>query len=113
MSESTDQIAVRSVHRDYTVDFVEDAASFARTRLDATRIFTVCDERVYGLWHEYLEPLVEAGPHVLLAPTEDSKTIGCAESLVETMVRDGVRRDHVVLAIGGGITQDVAAFAAS
>lgn len=112
MSE-TDRIEVRSVHRDYAVEFVDDAVAFVAAKLDRARTFVVCDATVFGLWREYLEPLVGASPHVLIEPAEESKTIRGVESLIERMVQAGVRRDHTVLVIGGGITQDVGAFAAS
>lgn len=113
MSETGDAIAVKSAHRSYAVEFVEDARSLVGERLDRARTFVVCDEKVHKLWHDYVAPLVESSPHVLLEASEAVKTIDGARSLLETMVDAGIRRDHTVLAIGGGVIQDVAAFAAS
>lgn len=106
-------MVVRSLFRDYTVEFSDDAVRSAVERFGTEKTFVVCDERVFGLWRSRLEPLLPPARHLLLAPSEESKTMDRSQELIETMVAAGTRRDHVVIAIGGGITQDVTAFAAS
>lgn len=104
---------VRSLFRTYAVEFTDNAVAAVREALDPECTFVVCDERVAALWADRLRPLT-AGPRAfLLSPTEHTKTLAGVQRLIEGMVAAAVRRDHTVVAIGGGITQDVAAFAAS
>ena len=109
----SDTIVVRSMFREYRIEFGDDAVGVVRARLDPEKTFVVCDARVHALYAEYLAPLLVPGRHMLVAPSEDSKTIDKAQEIIEAMVVTGVRRDHTAVAIGGGITQDVTAFAAS
>lgn len=108
-----DVLTVRSQFRDYQIAFVKDAVATLKERILVERTFTICDARVAEIWGDYLRPMLAPGRHVLLPPREESKTITKAQELIVAMVEAGVRRDHSVLAIGGGITQDVSAFAAS
>jgi 3-dehydroquinate synthase len=112
-SSVADGLTVRSTFREYEVRFSTDAVGDALGVLDPAKTFVVCDARVAQLWGEYLRPLLIPDRHVLVDPTESSKTIDKTQELIEAMVAAGTRRDHRILAIGGGITQDVTAFAAS
>lgn len=108
-----ERLAVRSLFHKYDVHFSNDAVRTVRAQLERDKTFVVCDERVFSLWREFLAPLLVPGRHVLITPSEDSKTIDKSQELIEAIVAADTRRDHTVLAIGGGITQDVTAFAAS
>lgn len=63
-----------------------------------------------------LASLQRAGlrPQVLLMPDgETAKTLATAGRLSEALARAGAGRDALILALGGGVTGDVAAFVAS
>jgi 3-dehydroquinate synthase len=109
----SDTLPVKSMFREYAVEFVDNAAAAVAGRFDSALTFVVCDARVRDLWSADLSPLLAEGRVEYIEPSEDAKTIDTAQRLLETMVRAGVRRNHTVVAIGGGITQDVTAFAAS
>lgn len=115
MTEPSEQaeLPVRSAFRDYRVEFPSNALESAGRRFESERTFVVCDELVRRLWDADLAPFLRGRKHVLLSPSEDSKTLDMAQRLIEKLIDSGIRRDHTILAIGGGITQDVAAFAAS
>lgn len=108
-----DTIRVRSLFREYRVEFSEDAVATIRPQLKHDETFVVCDERVFNTWHEYLSPLICQSRLMLVSPNEQAKTIEKSQELIEKMIAAGTRKNHTILAIGGGITQDVAAFAAS
>lgn len=48
-----------------------------------------------------------------LAPGERSKNLDTVRALVESWAREGISRDAVVVALGGGVVSDVAGFAAA
>lgn len=106
-------LTVRSVFRDYRVEFSANGLESVSRLFEPRKTFVVCDEHVRQLWDAELAPFLDGRRHVLLSPSEDSKTLDGARRLIEELIESGVRRDHAVIAIGGGITQDVAAFAAS
>ncbi len=73
----------------------------------------IIDERVAHLHGARLGELL-AGPSVLrLKATEDAKSLERFPAYVEHLVDRGIRRDHVLIAVGGGIIQDIACFLAA
>jgi shikimate kinase/3-dehydroquinate synthase len=74
------------------------------------RRFLVTDGAVGRLYGEVLEPL--AG-RVAIMPGEQSKTIAHAEIVWTELVRAGMTRADVVVALGGGVVGDLAGFCAA
>jgi 3-dehydroquinate synthase len=102
-------MVVRSRLRDYEVRFVSDAATGERNWGD---VYFLVDEVIARL-----HPRATAGlpPErvITLSATEETKTLEGAQRLLTELIERGVRRNHRLVAIGGGVIQDVAAFAAS
>jgi 3-dehydroquinate synthase len=110
----TVRMTIRSHRGDYAV--VEDpsvAAAVERLLALPERLVPIVDERVARLHAPSLAPLFErAAPHLIEA-TEDNKGLARMEDHALGVMRLGARRDHVLVAIGGGILQDIACFLAS
>jgi 3-dehydroquinate synthase len=76
-------------------------------------LHVIVDERVADLHGDKLAPLL-AGPSVLkLAATEANKSLEKFPAYVDHLVSKGIRRDHLLVAIGGGIIQDMTCFLAA
>jgi shikimate kinase/3-dehydroquinate synthase len=73
------------------------------------RRFLVTDGRVGALYGDMLEPL--AG-RVSVMPGEQSKTVAHAEIVWTELMRGGMTRADVVVALGGGVAGDLAGFCA-
>lgn len=97
---------------EYSVQFaftIEDSLSLQKTQDNS--IYLV-DENVYNLFPVIQEML--AGRKILLLEcNEENKTINYAQELIQQLLSLGVRRNHTLVAIGGGITQDLVAFISS
>jgi 3-dehydroquinate synthase len=81
-------------------------------------LFVVTDENVQevGYADQLTAVLRNAGYSVgvgVVPPSDASKTLQTAESLYEQMVAAGLRRNGVVLALGGGMVGDLAGFVAA
>ena len=74
------------------------------------RRFLVSDGQVARLYGDRLEPLCG---RVMIMPGEQSKTIAHAEIVWTELVRAGMTRQDVVLALGGGVVGDLAGFCAA
>ena len=72
--------------------------------------FLVTDGTVGRLYGNLLEPL---GARIRIMPGEQSKTIAHAEIVWTELVRAGMTRDDVVVALGGGVVGDLAGFCAA
>ena len=109
-----ERMTIRSHRGDYAV-IEEPSVAAAAERLLALPqpLALLVDERVARLHAEALAPLfARAAPHLIEA-TEDQKSLARMEDHVEGVMSRGARRDHVLVAIGGGILQDLTCFLAS
>lgn len=114
MSEviSGDRLAIRSHKGLYEVLFdprgIEalDAAPPANAHL-------LIDARVAELYAPRLKNVLALPSVLRIEATEEAKSLERFPSYVAHLVAQGIRRDHVLLAIGGGIVQDIACFLAA
>lgn len=78
-------------------------------------LFVVVDERVMDLYEPLLRSSLTTTPGAFMSvPSgEASKSFGCLEQVLEAMAQARVNRQWVCVAVGGGVTGDLAAFASS
>lgn len=81
-------------------------------------IFVITDETVYKLGYaaQVATACKDHGFQVglgMIPPRDESKSLQMAESLYEQMLEAGLRRNGVVLALGGGVVGDLAGFVAA
>lgn len=62
---------------------------------------------------ESLKPLMKSVSVMELHPGEQTKSFERYQAVIEWMIENGVKRDSIVFAIGGGVVGDLAGFAAS
>lgn len=106
-----EELLVRAGARDYRVILTTDSADHAKTAA-TNRSVLVCDAAVAAL-HPELCALWPPERVIAIEATEANKRLeGCTSLMVE-LVRREVRRDFTLVALGGGIIQDVTAFTAS
>ena len=110
--ELASTLAIESHRGPYVVDFERRPfAQLARESLSSSHF--IVDARLAGLYGNELA-LALSSPSVLLLDAEErSKTLDRFTSYVEHLIAHGVRRNHKLVAIGGGIIQDITAFIAS
>lgn len=71
------------------------------------------DANVARLYAKQLSAVLEASSVFVIGATEANKSLERFPAYVEHLVSRGVRRGHVLVAIGGGITQDIVCFLAA
>ena len=103
---------VQSHKGTYTVDF-DDACTerFAEWDLDTTHF--IIDRKVAQLYPEQLQPILKASSVLLLDAIEINKSLEKLPDYVEYLVENKIRRNHTLVAIGGGIMQDICSFLAA
>lgn len=107
-----DPIVIESHTGPYTACFDDDALG----RLDATvpdKAHFIVDARVVELYREQMSNILAAPSVTLIPATEINKSLDRMPEYVEVLVTNGVRRDHTLIAIGGGIIQDITCFLAA
>lgn len=108
---SKDFTILSAIH-DYAVHFVEDFTIHLRDIIQPEDTILI-DENVCRLYHKRLEPILSEVSHILLEPSEEKKSYQQVGEIVERLIEGGFRKNNKIVAIGGGITQDVATFIAA
>ncbi|PLA75534.1 3-dehydroquinate synthase [Hydrogenovibrio sp. SC-1] len=88
------------------------SSNWDEIRTDIDRCAAVIiDDKVFGLYGEILN--IQDKKIIKIKVSEDIKTPQTALDICEEMVLAGVTRDAFIVAIGGGVVQDLVTFAAS
>jgi 3-dehydroquinate synthase len=106
----SDPITVRSSQGTYDVVFASANDRLAALVADGAQV--VCDANVARV-HADVIASVPRNQLLLLEAIETNKTLAKAEWLMTELSQRQLRRNQQVVAIGGGIVQDVTAFSAS
>lgn len=96
----------------YTVLFEDEALAKLSASVPEGAHFVV-DERVARLYSGELAGVLGSPSVLELEASEETKSLGRFPAYVEHPVARGVRRGHVLVAIGGGVIQDVVCFLAA
>ncbi len=107
-----DVLSVHSIFRTYRVQFVEDFAEPLRQLL-RDRAVLVCDALVHDLYGTQLAGIAPEGRLLVIEALETNKTLEKCQEVITHLVRMRFRRDHTLVALGGGIIQDIAGFVAT
>lgn len=118
MSE-TRRIRVRTPSRSYDVlvgrDLLDGVGRLTREACGGRRACVVSDSNVAPLYaNAVAESLADAGYECTaqaFEAGEGSKNMGTLADLLEGLARAGLDRDDVVIAVGGGVTGDIAGLA--
>ena len=105
-------IVIQSYRGPYRVHFDEEP----QQRFDAARLarcHVLVDRRVAELHAERLAGILSAPSVLRIDATEDAKSLDRFPTYVEHLTDHQVRRDHELVAIGGGIVQDITCFLAA
>ena len=108
----SERLAIESHKGPYEVVFEDDALGRLAGDLAANAHFIV-DDRIAALYEDEFAPLFDQPSVLRIEAREESKSLDRFPSYVEHLVGRGVRRDHTLIAIGGGITQDITCFLAA
>ena len=110
---SKEHIEVQSTFGKYYV-FFDDSLSYAFRESEEGRepIFVV-DQQVLkeNSWLE--EKIGKDCKRIVMDATEDAKEYTSVGTFISTLLKSDIKKDSTIIAIGGGIVQDVVGFAAS
>lgn len=104
---------VKSSIQDYSVFFTDDAAKELQSTYKPGDI-VVIDQVVQQAYHQLLDgDVIPQDKVIAIEATERTKSYQGVEPIIDQLILGGFRKNHRLIAIGGGITQDVVAFMAS
>lgn len=92
-------------------------ADFVPTDVEGTHIYIVTDTNVQSYADRIKNILMDAGAGrcevMALTPGEGSKSFKTVDKVTDWMLGNGISRDSLVVAVGGGVVGDVTGFCAS
>ncbi len=115
------RIAVNTGNESYTIYIGSESLDQLPHLIRQTGLFQsvaiISDENVDAIYGELIRGLLDNSGiyHVSLTfpAGESSKTLKQADYLLSRLIEIGLKRDDLILAVGGGVTGDLAGFAAS
>lgn len=108
----SEPMVIQSHTGPYTVVFDDTLLSDTSRLIDGECHFLV-DTNVAQLYESRIHPILDHPNTIFIEATEENKSIEKTIPVMERLVLNKVRRDHALVAIGGGIIQDITCFIAS
>ena len=104
-----DPLIVQSHRNPYTVNF--DNASLEKLNEDVpANAHFIIDRRIADLYAGQMASVMASPSVLLIEALEENKSIDRFPAYVDHLVGHNIRRDHQLISIGGGITQDITCF---
>jgi len=102
-------ILIKSQQGDYPVDFISKPSSLTSLLPKSGEIFLLADRLVMDLYKEKLGSLVSF-PTFLVDANEETKTLEGVTRLIDWLLEKKATRSSHIIALGGGVIQDLATF---
>jgi 3-dehydroquinate synthase len=96
----------------YTVQFSDKYFEPKQHSVDEQTHYLI-DSKVARLYSRELKEILDFHQTILIDATESNKSIENIIPVFKKLVENKIRRDHCLIAIGGGIIQDITCFIAS
>ena len=109
---ATEPMVIQSHTGPYTAAFDMQAFDKLNTDIPENAHFLI-DGHVAELYADTIPNVLDAPSVLLIEASETNKSLDRMPHYVAHLVANGVRRDHVLIAIGGGIIQDITCFLAA
>ena len=79
------------------------------------KVFIVTDDHVYDLYHKKIEKTLNHYEiaFVSIKPGETSKSFKTYQWVIKELIHKGLKRGHLIIALGGGVVGDLAGFVAA
>lgn len=106
------ELRIRSLKGEYSVEFKDGAFKDIEAYVPENSYFII-DKKVRRLYAPVLDRIASKYPSIEIEASEYQKSLEKFPLYVEKLVSDGVRRGFALIAIGGGIIEDITCFLAS
>lgn len=104
--------SIKSVFRTYSVHFVEDYSVELEKLLDSNNKFII-DEKIYDLYLKNFHSKLTEKNCIILQAAEENKTLSMSTNVIDWLIKNEFKKNYKLVAIGGGIIQDITSFTAS
>jgi 3-dehydroquinate synthase len=106
------RLLIKSGQADYEVEFRDDVSELTNFLKATPKAVLLVDKKVAQLYSAPLSALTGSLPTLVVPATEEEKTLDGVTRALTFLQQHDCNKQSVVIAIGGGILQDIVAFAA-
>jgi 3-dehydroquinate synthase len=103
---------VKSSIHNYEALFIDNTKQALQDELKKGDVIII-DKKVKALYNHELSEALDSCYHISIEATEQQKSYQGVMPVMQELIDNGFRKNHRLIAVGGGITQDVTAFMAS
>ena len=103
---------VKSIIHDYEVEFINDTQLCLLNELKEGD-FIIIDNNIVRLYEKTIGEILNKCKYIGIDAVESQKSYQGLIPIIQHLIENGFRKNHRLIAIGGGITQDVTAFISS
>ena len=107
---SNESISIKSHKGEYCVNFCTDGAEHLVRNLPDENYHIIIDRRVANLYKDDLELILMHESVLQIDALESNKSLELMPTYVNHLVSKQIRRGDILIAIGGGIIQDITCF---
>lgn len=104
----SDSLTIQSHCGPYTVHF-KDTPFDGVNDAGANRHYII-DKRVAEIYRDQLADVLASSSVLLIEARESNKSLECCPEYVSHLMQRGLKRGHLLIAIGGGVIQDITCF---
>lgn len=103
---------VKSRIHEYQVNFIDDTPSTLLKELKEGDVIII-DKKIAELYQAELKHILDSYKYIGVNANETQKSYQGIMPVIQNLIESGFRKNHRLIGIGGGITQDVTAFISS
>ena len=107
-----DQIEIKSNIHNYRVTFIDNFGESLNSIL-ANGDTIIIDKTITEIYSQDLKSWLDGGRVIPITVNEKQKSYQSLIPIIEQLISQGFKKNHRLIAIGGGITQDITGFIAS
>jgi len=106
-------LAIKSYLRRYTVLFSDDYRAELRRQTQEKRCFFIVDRNIARVYSGSLKPFLKPGRSFILEAVESNKNLEMVKAFIQFLLKSDFKRGDRLMAVGGGIIQDICGFTSS
>lgn len=107
-----DEMLIKSRMKDYKVLFVEDYVSSLKECVNEGCYFII-DSIIHEVCMDLINSVIPQDRQLVIEANERNKTVNKCQEIIEKLVERSFRKNDRLIAVGGGVIQDITAFTAS
>ena len=108
----SDKLSIKSRFRNYEVTFINDfAETIKQTYIE--NAFFIIDKKLAALYKDATNGISLKHDILFIEAIEENKTLDYCQTVIATLIEKNIRKDSMLIGIGGGVIQDITAFISS